>query len=125
MIMFTQYLRPDGRPRPCKVERPPQIEALAHELQAAGVKLEAEVLTTNEVSLTAEREGDDGELDVDGIEVVPNGPEVPGAVDRLITTAHGQLCARKMSDPPEPDVDEDKMQAFKSMARRAAKSQKE
>jgi hypothetical protein len=37
------------------------------------------MLTTGEISLTIA--DDDGDVD---IEVVPNGPEVPAAVDRLI-----------------------------------------
>ena len=87
-ITFTQYMRPDGRKMSVDINRPADIETMALELQQAGVRLEAEVLTTGEVSFTAERDGCNCEMDIDNIEVVPNGPEVPKAVDRLIRKAH-------------------------------------
>lgn len=83
MIPFTQYLLPDGRKRQVGVERPPDIEALAERFIASGGWFEAEILTTGEVSLTACDTIDDEPQDID-IELAPNGPEVPEAVDRLI-----------------------------------------
>jgi hypothetical protein len=82
MIAFTQYLRPDGRPIEGGFHRLPAVEAAADELVRCGVRFEAEVLVDGSVSLTAGA-GDD----CLAIEVVPNGPGVGEAVDRLIATA--------------------------------------
>ena len=79
-IHFTQYLRPHGRPVPVFIDRPDEIAAKADAIRARGFQFECEELTTGDVSLTISN--DDGDHD---IEVVPNGPDVPDAVDRLIT----------------------------------------
>jgi hypothetical protein len=91
MISFTQYLRPDGRRKEGGFDRPEEIEELAKGLQARGVYFDAEVLRTGQVSLTAEREDDDGEVDLLAIEVVANGPGIGQAVDRLIREAVRKL----------------------------------
>jgi threonine dehydrogenase-like Zn-dependent dehydrogenase len=80
MIPFTQYLRPDGDQRVTGIERPPAIEAKAQQIIAAGYVFEAEVLHDGSVSLTI-TDPDKGDL---AIEVCPNGPAIPPAVDRLI-----------------------------------------
>jgi hypothetical protein len=90
-IAFTQYLRPRGEKKEITIHRPELIAAKAKELVTAGWALEAEVLMTGEVSLTCELCDDAGDLIADFIEVVPNGPEVPIAVDRMITEAHASL----------------------------------
>lgn len=82
MIPFTQYLRPDGRKRSINIERPAEVEELAMKLVRRGLRLEAEELCTGEVSFTVF----DGEKDI-AIEICPNGPDVPHAVDRLIKDA--------------------------------------
>ena len=64
-----------GAPAP----RVPPLEAA--QIVAAGFRLECEMLTTREVSLTIF--DIDKEEDV-AIRVVPNGPQVPPAVDDLI-----------------------------------------
>lgn len=83
MIPFTQYLRPNGRPRETGIDRPADVEALAERFIASGGWFEAEVLSTGDVSLTACAIVDDEPQDID-IEIAPNGPEVPQAVDRLV-----------------------------------------
>jgi hypothetical protein len=84
-MKFTQFLRPDGRKQEVFIDRSPEIEAMALECVQAGVRFEAEVLTTGEVSLTAQ----DDELDEPlAHEIVPNGPGVPEAVDRLVRATH-------------------------------------
>lgn len=80
-IPFTQFLRPDGRPVPVRIERPDDIATKAEAIIARGYRFECESLSTGDVSLTITN---DKRGDVE-IEVVPNGPEVPLAVDRLIT----------------------------------------
>lgn len=80
-IEFIQYLRPNGRRRPVSVDRPEDVADKAALIVAAGYRLECEELNTGHVSLTIF--DPDDEVDV-GIEVVPNGPDVPDAVDKLI-----------------------------------------
>lgn len=89
-IPFTQYLRPDGRRRQSLIDRPGPIEAAAHRLIAAGYVLEAEVLTTGEVSFTVQKKGDD-DCPPLAHEICPNGPGVEAAVDKLITQAECRL----------------------------------
>lgn len=80
-IPFTQYVLPNGNPREVMIDRPNDVAAKAAEIIARGHRFECEVLTTGEISLTL-HDPKKGE-DID-IEVVPNGPEVPKAVDRLV-----------------------------------------
>lgn len=92
MIPFTQYLMPDGEKRLGGFNRPPEIESLAAKLSAVGAVFECEMLPTGHVSLTVERDDEDGEVEVMSIEVVNNGPEIPAAVDRLVIEAHKRLA---------------------------------
>lgn len=89
-VEFVQYLLPDGRRTRVTIPMPPGTCRKAEELKAAGVRLEAEVLTTADVSFTAERDVA-GEVEVLAIEVVPNGPQIHGAVMRLLEAAHKRL----------------------------------
>ena len=82
-IPFTQYMLPRGRKRAEEIDRPTDIEALAQRFIASGGWYECEILTTGHVSLTACQHVDDEPLDVE-IVVCQNGPEIPGAVDRLV-----------------------------------------
>ena len=78
-IPFTQYLRPLGKPVPVTIDRPHRIADLAEKIIARGFRFECEHLRTGHASFTITDE--DGDAD---IEVVPNGPEVPSAIDRMI-----------------------------------------
>lgn len=78
-IKFTQFLMPDGRPTPVAIDRPEPIAAMADTIIARGYRFACEMLPTREISLTITN--DDGDA---AIEVVPNGPEVPVAIDRMI-----------------------------------------
>ena len=82
-IKFTQYVLPNGHKRDEFIDRPAEIEALADKFVASGGWYEAEILRTGEVSFTACRRVDGEPQDID-IEVVPNGPAVLDAVDRLV-----------------------------------------
>ena len=97
MIPFTQYLRPDGRTRRVTIERPPDIEALAQQCLAAGVRFEVEELTTGEASLEAVLTERDGEIESLSLQVVPNGPPVIEATDCLIREAAAQIALRMES----------------------------
>lgn len=91
-IQFTQYLLPSGEPRRVTINRPMAVVDQARRIIERGARLETELLRTGEVSLTIEYEHDNnGEIESLAHEVVPNGPEVPLAVDRLIATAFGVL----------------------------------
>lgn len=80
-IPFTQYLRPNGRTAPVEIGRSAEVEQKAQEIMAAGYRFECEHLTTGHASLTIH----DPRIEEDvAIEVVPNGPGVPAAVDRLV-----------------------------------------
>ena len=80
-ISFTQFLMPDGRPKHVWIERPNDIVKKAAEIRAAGFRFETEMLSDYQtISLTIAK--DDGDY---AIEVVPNGPSVPEAIDRMIS----------------------------------------
>lgn len=81
-IPFTQYLLPNGRRAPTEIERGPEVEAKAREIIAAGYCFECELLTTGHVSLTI---ADPLEQEDVAIEVVPNGPGLGEAVDKLVS----------------------------------------
>ena len=85
-IPFTQYLRPDGRKRPCWIDMPPEVEALAFGFIDRGGWFEVEELTTGHASLTACRMVDDEPQDI-AIRVVENGPPVVPAVEALVREA--------------------------------------
>lgn len=78
-IPFTQYVLPDGRAKEVSIERPAEIGLKAMEILARGWRFECEMLTNGDVSMTVTDDDEDAD-----IEVVPNGPDVPIAVDRLI-----------------------------------------
>lgn len=80
-IPFTQYLMPNGRQEAVVIDRPAPIAEKAQAIIAKGFRFECEMLSDmRSVSLTI-TDPDEGDLE---IEVVPNGPEVPVAIDRMI-----------------------------------------
>lgn len=89
-IPFTQYLRPNGRKR--RVESPvtKEVAMKAKAMLNAGMRFECEELSTGVVSLTVV-DMVDGEEDDVAMELVPNGPGVPSAVEKLITQAYRLL----------------------------------
>lgn len=84
---FVQFLRPDGRRREVQIKVDHGTEARAGELRLAGCRFETEILTTGEVHLSVEMDDDEGEI-VMANEVVPNGPGIKEAVERLVASAH-------------------------------------
>ena len=83
-IPFTQYVRPKGYKRIMRFDVLGDLAVAAKKVMDAGLQFECEVLSTDEVSLTVM----DDDIDEDiAIEVVPNGPEVTKAVNRLILSA--------------------------------------
>lgn len=89
-IPFTQFIRPNGDTRTQWVARSGELADKAQAIIRNGLRFEAEVLTTGEVSLTVHdrKTGEDV-----AIEVCSNGPPVVDAIDRLISRAYTQLEA--------------------------------
>ncbi len=92
-ISFTQFLMPDGRKRQTSIDRPPAIELLALSLSDAGHRFEIEMLTTGEVSMTVEADGEDGEDIVRSHKICANGPAVLEKIDAMVTEAHANWKA--------------------------------
>lgn len=69
------------------IDREDEIGQKAQALLDAGCRLEIEMLQTGVISMTVERDNENGETDDLGHELCNNGPEVPLAVDKLITEA--------------------------------------
>lgn len=90
-VTFVQYLRPDGRKKEITIDRPKEIYDKAIALEDGHCALEAEVLTTGQVSFTVEREDQDGEIESLAHEICANGPGIEAVVDRLINKAHGRM----------------------------------
>jgi len=89
-IPFMQYRRPNGMKVPCSIRRPDEIAEKAAALIRAGYSFSCEVLQTDEVALYCEQANSDDVLPL-AVEVVPNNPRVPEAVDTLVTRAWEQL----------------------------------
>lgn len=83
-VPVTQFMLPDGRRKAITVERPREIAERAHKIIGRGLRFEAEVLMTGQVSLTVSDPGEEVDL---FIEISPNGPEVLEAFDRLVLAA--------------------------------------
>jgi len=78
-VEIVQYMRPNGRPVNACTELPDVVSADYLDMVVNDCCLEAEVLSTGEVSLTIS----DGEEDVD-IEVVSNVPEVVNGYVKML-----------------------------------------
>lgn len=74
-----QFLRPDGRQKSITTQLPADTYDAYRAMLAAGCRLEAEVLLTEQVSMTITRDGED--LD---ISLTPNGPEVQVGVAAML-----------------------------------------
>jgi hypothetical protein len=88
-IPFTQYLMPNGERRSIEIKRPEDIYEKAMDIIKAGHCFEAEMLRTGEISLTIFNVAEEEDVD---IEVIANGPEVPLAVDRMVTRFYNALA---------------------------------
>jgi hypothetical protein len=86
-IVFTQFLRPDGRRETVWIERTAEVAALAKAIVEAGGRFEIEELMDHTVSMAVEK-GDDGPV---AMELCKNGPDVLDAVDRLVREAAARL----------------------------------
>ena len=89
-IVFTQFLRPNGRQVSVWIERSAAVVDQAKALRARGYLFEIEELSDGTVSMTVERPDEDQPI---AIELCPNGPAVPATVDRLIVAAFHRVQA--------------------------------
>lgn len=87
-VPFTQFMQPDGRQKEVATEVDDGLAHAVANIHGRGWRLTAEMLSTGEISLCVE---DPEEGDV-AIEVVPNGPQVTVAVERLLLA--GDRAAR-------------------------------
>ena len=94
-IDFIQYLRPDGRTRIVWIDRPDHIAAMATSLKRQGLRLECEVLRTEECRFIIS----DGEMDLDE-DICPNGEDVPDTVDRLIERVYNLTRVKEGDGKP-------------------------
>jgi hypothetical protein len=96
-VAMTQYVRPDGRKRRVYALRDHGMTLkLSRMRRMRGVWLDVEVLTTGEVSITAECYGNGDRCEVNTLshEIVPNSESaVLGAVDAVISNAFVRLSA--------------------------------
>jgi len=95
MIPFTQFLMPDGRIRDGGFKRSAEIEKMAAEVLDTGGRFTSEMLSTGEISIAYEKQGEDQDVEVD---VVKNGPEVLGAVDRMVKKLHDRFVEKEGDD---------------------------
>jgi hypothetical protein len=89
-IPFVQFLLPHGQRRPMIFKGTRELAQIAADIRARGYEFHAEILTTDEVSLTCFNV--EAEEDV-AIELCPNGPEVLAGVERLIRSAKEEIRA--------------------------------
>jgi len=82
-IPFTQYLLPHGRKNEVSIERSKDIYDKAMDIIEAGHCFEVEMLNNGLIHMTITNNDDD-----QNGEIVNNGPEVPIAVDRMISRFH-------------------------------------
>ena len=76
---LTQFMRPSGTAKSVTTDLPLTSEQLYHDMHTYGCRLECEVLTTDEVSVTVSN--DDGDHD---FSVTKNGPEVQEGIVSML-----------------------------------------
>jgi len=78
-VDVMQYLLPKGHQRPMTVELPDVHKDAYQQMIGLGFRFEAEILTTDEVSVTV----CDGEEDID-INISNNGPDVLTGMSKML-----------------------------------------
>ena len=80
-VEVTQYMRPTGRPEPNTTLIDGSLASEYQAMMARGLTFGAEVLMSGMVSLTIEDLVHEEDV---AIRVVPNGPEVPAAMEDML-----------------------------------------
>ena len=97
------FKAPHGYVRQMITNLPVEVQLAYNDMAAAGCRLEAELLRTDEVSVTIA----DGNNDLD-IRVVPNGPAVQNALVEMLNSGYwnlalnNDLIAAPDNDPEDP-----------------------
>lgn len=85
-VTFVQYLRPDGKQSPITIKRDEMVTSKYKRLMLDSVVFTAEVIPGDEVYLSVEFEET-----VIASALVPNGPDVPATVDKVIHEAYSKF----------------------------------
>lgn len=80
----VQFLMPDGRRRDTSTKLPMACRPAVEEMQKAGCRFEAEMLTTGEISVTISNPKEGEDID---ISLTPNGPEVQAGMIAMLDRA--------------------------------------
>ena len=90
-IPFTQFLRPNGRPRQVAIAMPDDLENIAWKLIGRGARFEIEVLTTGEIYMEC--------LAKDSLllanQLCTNGPPVVEAIKELLLATERKMIDNK------------------------------
>lgn len=98
-MRFTQFLFPDGRQKPITIDGlDPAVEVLADQLERGGCAFEIECFPDTQL-VSAEIRLDEETL---AMECVPNGLEVPPAIEKLARDAHAMWLSLGF----KPEVDQ-------------------
>lgn len=84
-VPVFQFMRPSGLRRAMQAPVRPEVKAMWHEIADDGYVLTAELVPGGTVHMTISSD----EEDVAG-RLVPNGPQVPRAMDAMITEYHDE-----------------------------------
>lgn len=110
-IPFTQFMLPHGRRNEISIERPEPIAEKARALLELGLSFQIEMLTTGQIHMTVSDTVNEEDLYA---KVVRNGPDVPVAVDKMITEAyqglieHPRRVCRACGEPMDPTTPPDR-----------------
>jgi hypothetical protein len=88
-VRFTQYVRPNGHKRTVYAPVSPAAVEMVKQMQDQfDMRFECEVLTTGQVSFTAEMDDVFQDTRTIAHELVPNDATIPASVERLIGRAY-------------------------------------
>lgn len=94
-VPITQYLLPDGRKRDISIDVPDSLAPKLKKIAKAGLSIEAEVLTTTEVSFTLACHKYAADYD---ILICTNGPGARESLITLIERFDEKECKRWLRD---------------------------
>jgi len=93
-VDLTQYMMPDGRQVPVTINLDESLRPQYDRMKEDGRRFAAEMLRTSEISLTIEDIQEEEDID---IRIVPNGPEVPTAMEDMLR-CYSSPC-KEAADP--------------------------
>ncbi len=84
---FTQFLMPDGRQKKVEIDVPDDVREQYDAIHAAGCRLTTEMLMTGQIAIyISDLQAEDDFF----CTVIPNGPEVPKAIEKMIREFDGK-----------------------------------